>query len=63
MWAIVAHAVELSMDLPQSLANLRHLLSPAKVRSTTYPRGRTSGRVSKVVEILWRCPPSGVNCA
>ncbi len=42
MWAIVAHAVELSMDLSQSLANLRHLPSQAKVRSTTHPRGRTS---------------------
>ena len=42
MWAIVAHVVELSMDLSQSLVNLRHLSSQAKVRSTTRLRGRTS---------------------
>ena len=41
MWAIVAHAVEISMDLSQSLANLRHLPSQAKVRSTTHPQDRT----------------------
>ena len=42
MWAIIAHAVELSMDLSQSSANLRHLPNQAKVRSTPHPQGRTS---------------------
>ena len=61
MWAIVAHAVALSMDLSQSLANPRHLPSKAKVRSTTRPQGRTS-RPSAVSERLvismihWPCP-------
>ncbi len=61
MWAIVAHAVALSMDLSRSLANLRQLPSQAKVRSTTRPRGRTA-RPSAVSERLmiamvhWPCP-------
>ena len=60
MWAIVAHAVKLSMDLSQSLANLRHLPNQAKVRSTTHLRGRTS-KPSAVSERLmismvhWPC--------
>ena len=61
MWVIVAHAVELSMDLSQSLANLRHLPNQAKVRSTTHPQGRTA-KPSAVSERLmismvhWPCP-------
>ena len=60
MWAIVAHAVEFSMELSQSLANLRHLPSQAKVRSTTHLRGRTA-KPSAVSERLmismvhWPC--------
>lgn len=41
MWAMSAHAVELSIDFSQSFASLRHLPNQAKVRSTTQRRGRT----------------------
>jgi hypothetical protein len=42
MCAMSIHAFELSIDFSQSLANLRHRLSHAKVRSTTHLRGMTS---------------------
>lgn len=35
MLAMKAHAVELSMDLSQSFASLRHLLIHVKLRSST----------------------------
>ena len=42
MLAMFAHAVVLSIDFSQSLANLRHRPSHANVRSTTHHRGKTS---------------------
>jgi len=42
MWAIMIHASADAMERSTSLANLRHLPSQAKVRSTTHRRGRTS---------------------
>ncbi len=39
MWAIVAHAVELSIDFSQSFASLRLRPSHANVRSTTHRLG------------------------
>ena len=42
MLAIKVEAVELSRDFSQSLTSPRHRPSHAKVRSTTYRRGRTS---------------------
>ena len=41
MLAMWAKAVELAMDLSQSLARRRHRLSHAKVLSTTHRRGST----------------------
>ncbi|SCW68450.1 hypothetical protein SAMN02927900_03849 [Rhizobium mongolense subsp. loessense] len=38
MWAMMIHASAEAMDFSQSLANLRHLPSHAKVRSTTQRR-------------------------
>jgi hypothetical protein len=49
MWAIMIHTSAEAMERSTSLANLRHLPSHAKVRSTTRRRGRTSKPLLKEV--------------
>jgi hypothetical protein len=46
MWATKIHASAEATDASQPLANLRHLPSHAKVRSTTQRRGKTSNRLA-----------------